>query len=255
VIQSQMSVTSKNGFGYQIEHERANRISQQRSHHPRQLEIPIEDVPPFLTRAEVRIPPWSQPPSATAHCRRARGGQCRRFASILIGVDVLQSFPSHIARWNLTLVSRSLPHNMKSKQIFISYSGHDAFEASLLQYAIETMLASEGVTAWTYQRDQERSEKEVAAALKENVRNSLATIFLVSPSTIDGGAAQWMELAYSDAFGVKTFVLLHHLEFDKLKAKKRGVPPLLLAGQCNFALEWKIIIDDIRKLLKKSGRS
>src|SRR5262249_31762008 len=133
---------------------------------------------------------------------------------------------------------------MNHKQVFISYAGHDAFEASLLQYAIEKELASEGVKAWTYQRDQERSETEVAVALKENIRNSIATIFLVSQSTIDRGAAQWMELAYSDAFGVKTFVLLHHLEFRDLQSKERGVPPLLLASQCNSARQWAVIIDD-----------
>jgi hypothetical protein len=144
---------------------------------------------------------------------------------------------------------------MTNAQVFISYSGHDAFEASLLQYAIETMLASERVTAWTYQRDQGRSEKEIAAALKESVRKSLATVFIVSPSTIDGGAAQWMELAYADAFGVKTFVLLHHLEYRELKSKERGVPPLLLASQCNSALQWKVIVDDLRNLVKESNIS
>ena len=100
---------------------------------------------------------------------------------------------------------------MNKAQVFISYSGHDAFEASLLQFAIETMLVAEQVTAWTFQRDQQRSEKDIATALKKSVRESIATVFIVSPSTIDGSAAQWMELAYSDAFDVKTFVLLHHL--------------------------------------------
>jgi TIR domain len=145
-------------------------------------------------------------------------------------------------------------NNSVKSQVFISYSGHDAFEASLLQYAIEKMLASERVKAWTYQRDQERSEKEIAAALKESVRKSLATVFIVSPSTIDGGGAQWMELAYADAFGVKTFVLLHHLEYRELKAKERGVPPLLLASQCNSALQWKVIVKDLRNLVKESKK-
>ncbi|HBK56544.1 MAG TPA: hypothetical protein DDZ76_09750 [Xanthomonadales bacterium] len=47
-----------------------------------------------------------------------------------------------------------------------------------------------------------------------------------------------MKLAYADAFGVhafgvKTFVLLHHLDYQGLKSRQAGVPPLLLASQCN----------------------
>lgn len=139
---------------------------------------------------------------------------------------------------------------MKRLQVFISYAGHDAFEAALLQFAIETLLASENITAWTFQRDQSRSEKEIATALKQSVRDSIATVFVVSPSTIEGGAAQWMELAYSDAFDVKTFVLLHHLDYNNLKNRERGVPPLLLASQCNSAMDWKTVIEDIRNLVK-----
>ena len=134
-------------------------------------------------------------------------------------------------------------------QVFISYSGHDEFEASLLQYAVESMLAAQNVSAWTYRRDQARSEKDVATALKASVRNSIATVFLVSPSTLDGGAAQWMELAYADAFDVPTFILLHHLDFRELKARQSGVPPLLLASQCNAALQWRSIIEDLRRLV------
>ncbi|MDB6012321.1 MAG: hypothetical protein JWL65_4571 [Gammaproteobacteria bacterium] len=145
-----------------------------------------------------------------------------------------------------------IQHPMTPLQVFISYSGDDAFEASLLQYAIESMLGPERVSAWTYQRDQARSEKEIAAALKESVRKSVATVFLVSPSTINGGAAQWMELAYADAFDVKTFVLLHHLEFGELKAREH-VPPLLLSSQCNSALQWKTIIDDLRNLVRNGA--
>lgn len=140
---------------------------------------------------------------------------------------------------------------MTAPQVFISYSGHDSFEASLLQYAFETLLNREGVVAWTFQRDQIRSEKEIANSLKQRVRESAATIFLVSPATLDGGATQWMELAYSDAFDVPTFVLLHHLGYGELKAKERGVPPLLLSSQCNSALDWKRIVEDIRNLLNK----
>jgi len=138
---------------------------------------------------------------------------------------------------------------MAHAQIFISYSGHDSFEASLLQYAIETMLSSENVSAWTYERDQARSESDVAAALKDSIRKSAATVFLVSPATIDGGAAQWMELAYADAFGIPTFVLLHHLNFKDLKARERGVPPLILASQCNSAQQWRTIVNDLGTLV------
>jgi len=138
---------------------------------------------------------------------------------------------------------------MANPQVFISYSGHDSFEASLLQFVIETKLSMENVSAWTYQRDQARSESGVAAAFKEAIRKSFAMVFLVSPATFDGGANQWMELAYADAFGVPTFVLLHHLDFNELKARERSVPPLLLAGQCNSAHEWKSIVDELRTLV------
>jgi hypothetical protein len=142
---------------------------------------------------------------------------------------------------------------MERQQVFISYSGHDAFEANLLQFALESLLAEERVTAWTFQRDQNHSEKEIAKSLKERVKQSIATVFLVSPSTLESGATQWMELAYSDAFDVQTFVLLHHLDFQELKSRERGVPPLLLSSQCNSALEWRKIIDDIKKLLKQEA--
>lgn len=139
---------------------------------------------------------------------------------------------------------------MKRPNVFISHAGHDAFEATLLQYAIESKLKPESVKAWTFERDQSRSEKDIAAALKDAVRNSIATVFIVSPSTIEGGAAQWMELAYSDAFDVKTFVLLHHLEYHDLKARERGVPPLLLASQCSPALDWQKVVEDIGSIAR-----
>jgi len=106
-----------------------------------------------------------------------------------------------------------------TKQVFISYSGRDEFEASLLQYALERILENEGVVAWTFQRDQGRSERDIAQSLKHRVQESVASIFLVSPDTLDSGASQWMELAYADAFDVKTFILLHHLTFDELKQR------------------------------------
>ena len=144
--------------------------------------------------------------------------------------------------------------HMAERLVFLSYSGHDAFEASLLQYAVETTLAAEFLRVWTYQRDQERSERDVASALKARLRDSLAMLFLVSPSTLDGGAAQWMELAYADAFNVRTFILLHHLSFQELKAREAGVPPLLLASQCNQAMQWKEVVGDLRVLAKEASQ-
>ena len=43
-------------------------------------------------------------------------------------------------------------------QVFISYSEEDEFEAGLLKFALETLLEDKNVMAWTYQRDQSRSE-------------------------------------------------------------------------------------------------
>jgi len=140
---------------------------------------------------------------------------------------------------------------VRRPQVFISYSGYDAFEASLFQYAVETLLSSEGVSAWTFQRDQGRSEKQIATSLKKKVKQSIATIFLVSPSTLDSGATQWMELAYSDAFNIETFVLLHHLDYQDLKTREKGVHPLLLSSQCTPAIEWRRIAGDIKRLINK----
>lgn len=131
-------------------------------------------------------------------------------------------------------------------KIFLSYSGEDSFEASLLQFAYESLLSDLGVKVWTYQRDQSKNERDISASLKKRVKESKATIFLVSPYTLKSGAAQWMELAYSDAFDIPTFVLLHHLTYNDLKNREKGVPPLLLAGQCNQALEWRSIEQDLR---------
>ena len=131
-------------------------------------------------------------------------------------------------------------------QVFLSYSGDDAFEASLLQYAIELMLTDLEATVWTYQRDQARDERSIGKSLKDRVRESSATIFLVSPSTLAAGAAQWMELAYADAYDVPTFVILHRLTFAELKSRERGVPPLLLESQCNPSAEWKNVIESLR---------
>lgn len=55
-----------------------------------------------------------------------------------------------------------------------------------------------------FQRDQSRSEKRIARSLKGQVKESIAAIFLVSPKTLEAGAAQWMELAYADEERVRT---------------------------------------------------
>jgi hypothetical protein len=144
---------------------------------------------------------------------------------------------------------------MRKPQVFISYAGHDAFEASLLQHAIESLLSAKGVKAWTYQRDQALSEKNVAAALKRRVKQSCATIFLVSPTTLNGGAAQWIELGYADAFEIETFVLLHHLQYKDLKSAERGVPPLLLASHCSPATDWKRVVPAIKRIVAKVKNS
>ena len=140
---------------------------------------------------------------------------------------------------------------LEKPQIFISYSGHDEFEAGLLQFAFEKLLADKNVTAWTYRRDQKRSENEIAKSIKSRIKQSIATVFLVSPSTLKYGATQWMELAYSDAFEVDTFVLLHHLKYQELKENRKGIPPFLLSSQCNSANEWRSVAGDIKKMLKK----
>ena len=131
-------------------------------------------------------------------------------------------------------------------EVFLSYSGRDSFEAGLLQFAVEALLADLGAVVWTYERDQGRSERQIAQSLKARVQGSSAAIFLASPSTFAAGAAQWMELAYADAFGVPIFVLLHRLTFAELKAKEEGVPPLLLEGQCNPATQWREVVADVR---------
>ena len=95
-------------------------------------------------------------------------------------------------------------------QIVISYAAQDEFEADLLKFALETLLAD-----------------------------------------VDAGA--WMELAYADAFEVGTFVLLHHLQYGDLMTSDSSVPPLLLAGQCNAAKDWRTVVEDIRNLIIKGA--
>jgi hypothetical protein len=157
----------------------------------------------------------------------------------------------------MTISRRRQPRgsgDAEKPQVFLSHAGDDGFEANLLQYAIEQMLAEINPIVWTYERDQGRDERNIGKSLKDRVRESKATVFLVSPSTLNAGATQWMELAYADAYDVPTFIILHHLTFDQLKARERGVPPLLLESQCNSAAEWRRIIEDIRILLTGRGQ-
>jgi TIR domain len=142
-----------------------------------------------------------------------------------------------------------------SLDVFLSYSGKDSFEASLLQFALEQMLSDLGIRIWTYERDQAKSERQIGKSLKLRVQSSAAVVFLASPSTFDSGAAQWMELAYADAFEIPIFVLLHHMTFKTLKGMEDGVPPLLLEGQCSPASEWRVVVSEIKERLIDQTRS
>src|SRR4051812_28385058 len=136
-------------------------------------------------------------------------------------------------------------------RIFLSHAGEDAFEASLLRFAVEPILAPLGATVWTYRRDQPRDEHNVAGSLKARVRQSDAVVFLLSPSTLETSGTQWMELADADAFDKPVFILLHRLGFADLTARSQGVPPLVLASQCNdAALDWRAVIDAVGKRLQ-----
>ena len=141
--------------------------------------------------------------------------------------------------------------SISEPQVFISHAGQDEFEADLLKFALETLLADVGVGAWIFRQDQNSSERNIAKSLKERVKASCAMIFLVSPTTLERGATQWMELAYADAFDVPTFVLLHRLQYDDLTSSDSGVPPLLLSGQCNAATDWRTVTEDIRTSITK----
>jgi hypothetical protein len=134
-------------------------------------------------------------------------------------------------------------------QIFLSYAGADAFEASLLQYAVESLLVDMGAKVWTYQRDQSRDQQTIAFDIKSRIHQSRALIFLVSPATIELGTTQWMEFAYADAFGIPIFVLLNHLTYNDLRARGKGVPPLLLQTKCNDATTWPDVIQELRSRL------
>lgn len=129
----------------------------------------------------------------------------------------------------------------QQRQIFLSHAGEDTFEASLLQQALEALPKDLNVAVWTYGRDQARDERNIGASLRDRIKHCSAAIILVSQFTLASGAAQWMELAYADAFGVPIFNLLHHLTLDDLKRADRGVPPLVLEGQCTAASEWRLL--------------
>lgn len=132
-------------------------------------------------------------------------------------------------------------------EIFLSYAGEDGFEATLLQQAVEAMLRDVNALVWTYERDQTRDERDIASSLRERIRRSVAAIVLISQFTLTSGATQWMELAYADAFGVPTFILLRHITYDGLKTPDANVPPLVLAGQCTPAADWRLLGDGLRR--------
>jgi hypothetical protein len=87
-----------------------------------------------------------------------------------------------------------MPSNARPK-IFLSYSGDESLEADLLQFAIEHELQDVRARVWTYERDQRPDERDVPRSLKNAVRRSRAVVFLITPSTLEIGATQWMELA------------------------------------------------------------
>lgn len=141
--------------------------------------------------------------------------------------------------------------DLSNARIFLSHAGDDTFDASLLQFAVEHILAHPGATVWTYRRDQARDEHDIAGSLKARVRQSNAVIFLLSPSTLELSGTQWMELAYADAFDKPVFILLHRLDFADLTARSQGVPPLVLASQCSdAALDWRAVIDAVGRRLE-----
>lgn len=144
---------------------------------------------------------------------------------------------------------------MTSPQIFLSYAGEDAFEASLLQRCIDDLLGDIGVRVWTYRRDQAGDERNIGSSLKERVRESYVVIMLVSQFTLSSGATQWMELAYADAFDIPTFVLLHHISFDDLTHSERDVPPLITEGQCTPASDRQSLESELRRYCDINDKS
>jgi hypothetical protein len=132
--------------------------------------------------------------------------------------------------------------------IFLSHAGANSFEASLMQFSFEHLLADFNVKLWSYVRDQEGDERAIGKSIKDRIVESWAIIFLVSPYTLSTSPTQWMELAYADAFEIPTFVLLHHMTFDDLRKSEHSVPPLLLARQCTSAVSWRTIVEDLKQV-------
>jgi len=137
-----------------------------------------------------------------------------------------------------------------AKQVFISYSGINHFEASLLQYAVESKLKRFNVKAWTYKRDQALDERDIAQSLKARVKESIASLFIISPESMENGQTQWVELGYSDAFDIKTFILLHRIKYSDLQAGESKAPPLLVSSQCSPASKWEDIILSLETLIE-----
>jgi hypothetical protein len=142
----------------------------------------------------------------------------------------------------------------ETKQIFLSYSGEDECEAGLLQFALETLLASNAIYVWTYKRDQLACTRSIGLSIKEQVKKSTALIFIASPNTVKGGATQWMELGYADAFNIQTYVLLHRITYAKLKMKERGAAPFLTEGQCSPLSSWRQIADELLIFLNQNQK-
>ena len=128
--------------------------------------------------------------------------------------------------------------------LVLSHAEEDLFEATLLQVVLEQSLADVGASVWAYGRDQAPQQKNVAASLPKIIGEAAALVFLLSP---DSSPTQWMELAYADAFEIPTFILVHRTTFAKLAAAKRGMPPFVVTGQSIRAVEWKRIVEPLRK--------
>lgn len=124
----------------------------------------------------------------------------------------------------------------------------------MLQEAIELLLHDVGARVWRFGRDQAPDEKSIGASLRERIRGCAAVVVLLSPFTLESGATQWMELAYADAFGIPTFVLLHHLTVDQLRRAEKGVPPLVLERNCTLAIDWRLLENGLRRCCEDDAR-
>ena len=54
-------------------------------------------------------------------------------------------------------------------QIFLSYASDDAFEAGLLQSALELLLKDLGATVWAYGRDQVGDQRTIGGSLRDRI--------------------------------------------------------------------------------------